>query len=381
MVVHILYTVRTLLCMRLFFKYSKELYSKVLQEETGMDTGYLPVGFIELACDTDRLQYYRRVASFNRFCGVQVEELTPSQVRENFPLLAIEESNVLAGFYVPTDGRVNPYDATMALAKGARLYGATILEDTPITGITKSRTVSDESDILAALPRVTGVTLDSGETIEANVVVNCAGMWARQFGAKCGVDSIPNQAAEHYYLLTDSMPEVDPMWPVVEDSSRCTYIRPEGGGLMLGFFEWEGAAWNARNDIPHDFSFGEIEPDWERMGPYVEKAMELAPSTMNVGIKTLFCGPESFTPDNNPIVGEAPELRNYYVAAGLNSVGILTGGGTCNVILITAPVLWMIIDSPTDAYFLIVFYMIQWKGLETFWPDGFEMGALQMTLM
>jgi len=316
-------------------RYTKELYQTVLPQETGLETGYRAVGFIELACDPDRLHYYRRVAAFNRFCGVDVTELTPQQVQERFPL--VDATSILAGFYVPDDGRVNPVDACMALAKGARLHGVQIREGVSVTGVTTTRrtrstaTRDDDNDdgggdSSSIVPRVTGVTLQNGDTIQADAVVNCAGMWARQFGQACGVHSIPNQAAEHYYLITDDMPEVDPSWPVIEDSSRCVYVRPEGAGLMLGLFEWEGATWQA-DQVPAQFEFGEIEPDWDRMGPYLEKAMELVPSTMSVGAKKLFCGPESFTPDNGPVVGEAPELRNYYVAAGLNSIGILTGGG------------------------------------------------------
>lgn len=288
-----------------------------MPEETGVETGFMPVGFIELACDEDRLHYYRRVAAFNRLCGVKVEEISPSQVKEKFPLCDV--TSVLAGFYVSDDGRVNPYEATMALAKGARMRGVQIHQGVSVTGVTKSR------DGSAILPKVTGVVLEDGHVIQTKAVVNCAGMWARQLGEMCGVN-IPNQAAEHYYLLTDDMSEVDPSWPVIEDSSRCTYVRPEGGGLMLGLFEWEGATWNPEQ-IPNEFSFAEINPDWDRMAPYLEKAMEIVPSVLNVGAKKFFCGPESFTPDNGPIVGEAPELSNYYVAAGLNSIGILTGGG------------------------------------------------------
>jgi len=153
-------------------------------------------------------------------------------------------------------------------------------------------------------------------------------MWARQFGELCGVN-IPNQAAEHYYLITDTLEgadKVDPNWPVVEDPSSYAYIRPEGSGLMVGLFEGKSAPWHVDN-IPRNFSFGEIEPDWERMAPYVEKAMSRVPATLNCGVKKFFCGPESFTPDLGPIVGEAPELRSYFVAAGLNSIGILSAGG------------------------------------------------------
>ena len=307
--------------------YTKKLYSEILPEETSMDTGFYPVGFIELACDAHRLEYYRRVAAFNRLCGVKVDEITPKEVKDKFPL--IETDDVLAGFYVADDGRVNPYDATMALARAAKMYGARIYEDVTVKGVVSSNYRGPSSTsgktIKDAIPRVTGITLDNGEEIEANVVVNCAGMWARQFGEMCGVN-IPNQAAEHYYLITDAIDKLDPSWPIIEDSSKCMYVRPEGAGLMLGLFERMGAPWNVE-EIPNDFSFGEIEPDWNRMGPYLEKAMERVPITLNTGVKKFFCGPESFTPDGSPIIGEAPELKNYFVAAGLNSVGILTGGG------------------------------------------------------
>jgi glycine/D-amino acid oxidase-like deaminating enzyme/sarcosine oxidase gamma subunit len=298
-------------------RYTQDLYSNVLPKQTGLETGWKRTGFIELAADEDRLEQFRRTAAFNRYCGVEVHEITPDEVKEKFPLC--EVSDILAGFWVPNDGRANPTDATIALAKGARQQGVRIYERTPVRSVTKK-------DNHVGPPSVTGVVLESGETIEANVVVNCAGMWARQFAQACGVKTVPNQAAEHYYLITEDITDLDTSWPVVEDSSRYIYIRPEGLGLMLGFFEEDGAAWNTRH-VPQDFSFGQLEPDWDRMAPYIEKALVRVPSLQNVGIKTLFCGPESFTPDNYPIVGEAPQLRNYYIAAGLNSLGILTGGG------------------------------------------------------
>jgi glycine/D-amino acid oxidase-like deaminating enzyme len=154
----------------------------------------------------------------------------------------------------------------MALSKGARMKGAKIFESVRVTGVSKEW-MPDQIN-----KKVTGVVLSDGRKISAEYVVNCSGMWARQFGETCGVN-IPNQAAEHYYLITDAMPEVDPNWPVIEDPSSYTYIRPEGAGLMVGLFEAEAAAWNIKK-IPDDFSFGEIEPDWDRMTPYVEKAMK-----------------------------------------------------------------------------------------------------------
>ena len=284
-----------------------------------MDCGFKPVGFIELAADDDHYAYFKRVAAFNRFLGIDVQELTPTQVQDKFPLC--DTDDVVAGFYVPTDGRVNPYDTTMALAKGARLYDVNIIEDCPVTQV-----LTLKRDDTSLIPTVTGVMTECGNIIHAKkAVVNCTGMWARQFGEMCGV-TIPNQAAEHYYLITKPMASVQPDFPVIEDPSRYAYIRPEGGGLLVGLFEREGAPWNV-DRIPNDFNFGEINPDWDRMMPYLEKAMSRVPETMNVEVSTFFCGPESFTPDNLPIVGQTPQLRNYYVAAGMNSIGILTGGG------------------------------------------------------
>ncbi|MEY4174586.1 MAG: hypothetical protein RI900_1751, partial [Actinomycetota bacterium] len=179
-------------------------------------------------------------------------------------------------------------------------------------------------DVVVRDGAVRGVVTDHG-TIECEYVVNAAGMWARQLGAKSGV-SIPLQAAEHYYLITEEMEGLDPSWPVIEDPGNYGYYREEVGGLMIGLFESVCAPWNV-GGIPNDSSFTSIQPDWDRMGPYVEAAMSRVPRSIDTGIRTFFCGPESFTPDLRPIIGEAPEVRNYFVAAGLNSIGILTGGG------------------------------------------------------
>jgi len=297
-------------------KYTKKLFSS-LEKETGHSTGFMPVGFVELAADKDRLEEYRRVASFNRRCGVDVKEISSADVKNLFP--ACRTDDILAGFFVEDDGRVNPVDATISLAKGAQINGAQIFEDVFVTGVTTS------TDPSCLNPYVTGVKLSTGQHIKCEYVVNCTGMWARQFGHSCGVN-IPNQAAEHYYIITEAMKEIDPSWPIIEDPSSYSYIRPEGGGLMVGLFESIGAAWNV-GEIPKEFSFGEISPDYNRMLPYVEKAMNRVPATLNVGIKKFFCGPESFTPDLRPVVGESPELKNYFVAAGLNSIGILSAGG------------------------------------------------------
>ena len=228
-------------------KYTKWLYSQ-LEEETGQSSGFMPVGFIELASSKDRLEEFRRVAAFNRRCGVDVHEIGAKDVKDLFPLCKTDD--ILAGFYVKDDGRVNPVDATMGLMKGTKMYGGKVIEGVAVTSIVKDKN------------KVTGVKTTAGE-IQCEYVINCAGMWARQLGELAGV-SIPNQAAEHYYLITDKIPEVQSHWPVIEDPDSYTYIRPEGSGLMVGLFEPKAAAWNVHS-IPNSFSFGEIAPDWDRM--------------------------------------------------------------------------------------------------------------------
>jgi 4-methylaminobutanoate oxidase (formaldehyde-forming) len=294
--------------------YTRDLYAR-LEAETGQATGLKQVGLIELAVEPGRLEEYRRVAAFNRLCGVEVHEISPAEVAGLFPLARVDD--VLAGFYIPGDGRVNPVDVTMSLAKGARMRGARIFEGVPVTGFSQRHGA------------VTGVRTPHGD-VEAEYVVNCAGMWARQLGELAGV-SIPLQAAEHYYLLTEPIEGVDGGWPVLEDPANYGYYREEGGGLMLGLFEPVCAPWNV-GGVPDGFSFGELSPDWDRMAPYLERTMSRVPVSEHAGIKKFFCGPESFTPDLLPIVGEAPELKNYFVAAGLNSIGILTGGGIGRVV-------------------------------------------------
>ncbi|WP_426504067.1 GcvT family protein [Dactylosporangium sp. McL0621] len=290
-------------------QYTRDLYAH-LEDETGLSTGLRQCGFIEVAADAGRLEEYRRVAAFNRHLGVDVHEISPAEVRGLFPLARTDD--ILAGFYVPDDGRANPVDVTMSLAKGARLLGATIREGVPVTGTLRRRGT------------VTGVRTPFGD-VEAEFVVNCAGMWARQLGEEAGV-SVPLQAAEHYYLITEPIDGVTADLPVLEDPGSFGYFREETGGLMVGLFEGAAAPWSV-DRVPDGFSFGTLPPDWDRMAPYLERAMARIPVTATAGVRTFFCGPESFTPDLAPVFGESPELRNYFVAAGLNSIGILTGGG------------------------------------------------------
>src|ERR1700693_5615447 len=181
-------------------KYSRALYGR-LEAETGQSTGFAPIGFIEVASDKDRLEEYRRISAFNRYCGVDVQELSPREVKELFPLAKVHD--IEAGFYVKEDGRVNPVDVTMALAKGARMRGVKIIEGVPAGGV-----LHDRGHVIGARTSLGG--------IRTVIVVNCAGMWAREFGALAGV-TIANQAAEHYYLITEPIKNLPRNMPVLED--------------------------------------------------------------------------------------------------------------------------------------------------------------------
>ncbi len=295
--------------------YSRDLYAR-LEAETGVSTGFKPVGLIEAAADADRLHEYRRVAAFQRHLGLEVEEIGPKEMSDLFPWA--ETDDLLAGFHVPGDGRVNPVDLTQSLARGAKNLGVRIIEGVRV------------EDVLVRDGAVTGVRVETGETIEAEYVVNCTGMWARELAEKSGV-VVPNQAAEHYYLITDTIEGIDPDAPIFEDPAAHGYYREEGGGMMVGLFEPRAAAW-AVDGIPTTASFTTLKPDWDRMAPFLETAMARVPVTLEVGVRTFFCGPESFTPDLAPAVGEAPSIRHYFVAAGMNSVGVLSAGGLGRVL-------------------------------------------------
>jgi 4-methylaminobutanoate oxidase (formaldehyde-forming) len=297
-------------------KYTRDLYQK-LEEETGQDTGFKPVGYLQIASSPEKVDALRRRADFGRAYGVFTEEISNAEVKKMWPLFHTDD--ILSGFFTADDGRTNPVDTTIALAKGAKMGGARILEGTKVTGIKKKD------------GRVTGVVTDRGE-IEAEYVVNCGGMWARELGKMAGVD-VPLHAAEHYYLITEPIEGMQRDLPVVEDPDLFAYYLDEmGGGLLLGLFEPVAGPWGmdkpgGRSGIPEDFSFGEIPPDWDRMMPHLETAMKRIPIAKDAGVHTFFCGPESFTPDMGTLMGEAPELKNFYVAAGFNSLGILFGGG------------------------------------------------------
>ena len=304
-------------------RYTRDLYAD-LETETGFATGFNPVGLLQIAVDREIQGDLRRKATFGRMMGVDSVEVGPEEIRKLWPLAKTED--VLSGFFTGADGRANPVDVTTSLAKGATARGVTILEGVEVTGIQQRN------------GRVSGVTTRHGQ-IESEYVVNCAGMWARQVGELAGV-SCPLQAAEHYYVIFDGVEGVNRSLPVLEDPSLYSYFREETGGLLVGLFEPVAAPWSL-DGIPDQFSFGVLEPDLDRMLPYLGDALERVPSARDAGLRQFFCGPESFTPDLLPLVGEAPELQNFFVAAGLNSLGILQGGGVGRLLAH-----WMIEGEP-----------------------------------
>ena len=294
-------------------KYSQELY-KNLEAETGQATGCMQVGSIQIASSKSRLQEMVRGCAMAKCFGVPFEEVSPQEIKEIWPLADV--GDIHCGFFFPNDCRANPTDTTQALARGARAGGAQIFEHVAVT------------DVLTREGRVSGVVTHQG-MVRCEFVVNCTGMWAREFGLMSGVN-IPLHAAEHYYLITEPLDGMHKDLPILRDPDKRAYYREETGKLMIGLFEDVAAPW-AGKGIPENFSFDELPADWDRMMPYLENAMTRIPICRDTGIQMLFCGPESFTADHNYLMGEAPDLKGYFVAAGFNSLGILSAGGVGHV--------------------------------------------------
>ncbi len=305
-------------------RYSRDLYAR-LEQETGLSTGYRQCGYLQLATTERSDESYRRETAYMRAQGMTKEVLSPQEVAELVPLMRTDD--LIHGFWTPDEGRANPVDVTMSMAKGARQKGARIFEDTEVT------------DFVIERGRVVGVVTEQG-TIECEKVVLAAGLWGRELAAKAGV-SVPLQAAEHYYLLTEPIEGVTAeSVPVIEDTEAYGYYREEVGGLLVGMFEPVGKAW-ALDGTPRDSAFTVLPPDWDRLAPFLETAMRRFPALEDVGIRTLFCGPESFTDDLGPFMGESPEVDGLYLACGLNSTGILLGGGLGHVMA-----QWLVEEHP-----------------------------------
>jgi len=290
-------------------KYSGDLYAN-LETETGIGTGYRRTGGLVLAGSSDRFHELRRLCSTARSLGVEAQILSPSETCEKWPLLSTDDLS--GSLWIPGAGQTNPSDTATALARGARQHGATVVEGCAVT------------EIRSENGSVSGVMTDSG-FIRCEIVALCAGMWSRQIAAKCGVN-IPLHAAEHFYVVTEPLEGMHANLATVGDPDGHVYFKEDAGSLVVGFFEPNAKPW-ATGGVPEDFSFGLLEDDWEHVAPYFDHALKRLPDLASVGIRQTFNGPESFTPDNHFILGEAPELRKLFVAAGFNSVGISSAGG------------------------------------------------------
>ncbi len=291
-------------------QYSTQLYSE-LEEEVGLSTGFKRCGGVTVARTEDRMVQLRRTAATAEAFDLQCELLSPQEALARFPVMRVDD--LVGAIWLPGDGKANPTDLTSALAKGARQLGAQILEHTRVL------------DVLVEDGRVCGVRTDVGE-IEAEVVVNCAGQWAKAVGALAGVN-VPLHSAEHFYVVTDPFEGVHPDLPVLRDPDGYTYFKEEVGGLVVGGFEPEAKPWVSPDKIPHPFEFSLLEEDWDHFSILMENAVLRVPALEDTGIRKFYNGPESFTPDNQFILGEAPEVRGFFVGAGLNSVGIAVAGG------------------------------------------------------
>lgn len=290
-------------------QYSAALY-QTLEAETGQATGWKQCGSILVARTPERLTLFRRVLASAKAQGVAAEFMTPAEAGARYPIMRTDD--LLGALWLPDDAKVNPADVTQALAKGARMGGARIFEQTRVTGIHIANGV------------VTGVATTRGD-IKAEVVVNCAGQWAKHVGRMAGVP-VPLHSAEHMYVVTGRIDGVTPDTPVLRDPDGYIYMKEEVGGLLVGGFEPVAKPWGM-DGIPENFEFGMLPDDWDQFQILMENALIRLPALERAEIKTFMNGPESFTPDNNFIMGPAPGLKNFFVAAGFNSIGIASGGG------------------------------------------------------
>ncbi len=293
-------------------KYSQELYGN-LEKETGVATGFKRCGSITVALTEERKEEIFRQAAMARAFGVDVEEISPNEVKNKYEHLNID--GVKAGVWLPKDGQGDPGNIALALAKGARNKGVDIFENTSVTGlITKGRRVSG----------VNWKTDNSSGCIEADMVVNCGGMWGHEVGRMAGVN-VPLHACEHFYIVTEPVKELTQL-PVLRVPDECAYYKEDAGKFLLGAFEPISKPWGM-SGIPKDFEFDQLPEDFDHFEPILEAACERMPILAEAGIQTFFNGPESFTPDDAYHLGLAPELDNFWVAAGFNSIGIQSAGG------------------------------------------------------
>ena len=290
-------------------RYSVDLYKR-LAAETGLETGWKMTGCLRLAMTDQRWTEYQRLATTAQSFGLDMHLISPAEVKRMWPLMRTDD--LVGASFLPTDGQASPSDIAQSLAKGARMHGARIFEDAAVTGF-------DIAD-----GRVTAVHTNRG-TITCEKVVNCAGQWARQVGEKAGV-LVPLQPVKHQYIITQPIAGITTDLPTLRDPDRLTYFKEEVGGLVMGGYEPNPMAWTL-GDVPDDFTFQLFDDDWEHFEQHIAAATARIPAMETAGVKRMINGPESFTPDGNFILGQAPELANFFVGAGFNAFGIASGGG------------------------------------------------------
>jgi glycine cleavage system aminomethyltransferase T/glycine/D-amino acid oxidase-like deaminating enzyme len=290
-------------------RYGIELYQQ-LEAETGLATGWKACGSVNVARTPERLQVLKKQAALARSFGIEVQVISPREAGDLYPVMRTDD--LQGAIWIPGDGKANPADLCMSLAKGARNRGARLVEGVEVTGVSIER------------GRVTGVQTSHG-AVRCELLVNCGGQWARQFGALAGVN-VPLFPAEHFYIVTDRIEGVHPMLPVMRDPDGFIYYKEEVGGLLMGGFEPVAKPWRV-DPIPSTFQFQLLDEDWDQFEVLMTNAIHRTPCLETAKIKMLLNGPESFTPDGNFILGEAPELRGYFVCAGFNSAGIANSGG------------------------------------------------------
>ncbi len=325
-------------------QYTTGLYEN-LEAETGLATGFMQRGSIGLALHDERMEELKRGASMAKTFGLEVEVVGPEEIKRYWPL--VNTDDVVGGVFLPKDGQCNPTDTTQALARGARMGGAQIFENVKVTRVlTRGR-------------RAVGVATEQGD-IAAEHVVNCGGMWGREIGHAVGVNT-PLHACEHFYIVTEPIAELSRDLPVMRVPDECAYYKEDAGKLLLGAFEPGSKPWGM-DGIPEDFCFDELPEDVEHFAPVLEAAMKRLPVLETAGIRTFFNGPESFTPDNAYLLGAAPELENFYMACGFNSIGIQSAGGAGKVLSE-----WIVAGHPPmDLWDVDVRRMMPFQGNRTY---------------
>lgn len=289
--------------------YATTLFPR-LKEETGQDTGYRRTGGYFLARQPDRHDELKRIAAVGREMGLHPEMINHSALGKALPCLDTE--GITMAMHVPEDGSVNPVDLCMAYAKAAKAMGVEICEGARV------------QRLLADGDQVTGVELEDGKTLNAGVVVLATGAWSKPLAATVDIH-LPLQAVEHMYIVTEPQ-EMFRDFPVIRDLDRNFYIKGDAGKLLIGVFEPDATCWDAygpQGDIP----FLEMAENWDWFTPYMEAALSLVPALAETGIQFYMNGPESFTADTRPLLGPTPEKDGLYIAAGMNSLGIMSSAG------------------------------------------------------